>query len=150
MVTHKTASLRSAKKLPRVFARSMRHMPTDAEKTFWWQVRDRRTAGFKFKRQYLVGSYIVDFVCLERKLVIELDGGQHAQQELYDRRRDMVLRSRGFRVMRFWNDEVLTNMDGVIDGILSALEGAPHPNPLPHLGRGQASGASAGEGERDH
>ncbi|MDE2112825.1 MAG: endonuclease domain-containing protein [Alphaproteobacteria bacterium] len=150
MVTEKTKHARQINTFHRAFARSMRHMPTDAEKKFWWQVRDRRLAGFKFKRQYLVGPYIADFVCLDRKLIVELDGGQHAQQASYDRQREAFLRSRGFCVMRFWNDEVLTNMDGVIEGILLTLEGPPHLNPLPDRGRGQASGASAGEEENKH
>ena len=115
----------------------MRHMPMDAERKFWWQVRDRRLGGFKFKRQIPIGKYIVDFVCVEKRLVVELDGGQHALQEDYDRIRDKFLESRGYRVLRFWNDEVLTNMDGVIEGVLMALQQPPHPDPLPQRGRGE-------------
>ena len=121
----------------RVFARAMRHMPMDAERKFWWQVRDRRLSGFKFKRQIPIGKYIVDFVCVEKRLVVELDGGQHALQEDYDRIRDKFLEARGYRVLRFWNDEVLTNMDGVIEGVLMALQQPPHPAPLPQRGRGE-------------
>ncbi len=129
MVTQKTVSSRKAKTVHRTFARGMRHIPMDAEKKFWWQVRDRRLAGYKFKRQFLIGRYIVDFVCLDQRLVVELDGGQHTLQESYDRVRDDFLKAQGFRVLRFWNTDVLTNMDGVTEGVLIALKQKSSPSP---------------------
>ncbi len=129
MVNDKTVQSR-AKKLPlRAHARGMRHIPTDAEKKFWWQVRDRRLGGYKFKRQYPIGNYIADFVCLECHLIVELDGGQHAERADYDAARTKSLSDAGYRVMRFWNDEILTNMDGVIDGVLVALREPLSPSP---------------------
>src|SRR5207237_10375773 len=83
--------------------------------------------GHKFKRQFLIGRYIVDFVCLEARLVVELDGGQHADQAAYDEVRDTFLKARGFRVLRFWNLEFLTNQDGVLETLLCQLEVAPRP-----------------------
>ncbi len=110
----------------------MRHMQTDAEKKFWWQVRDRRLGGFKFKRQYPIDPYIADFVCLDRRLVVELDGSQHNKQIEYDSERDAFLAGKGFEVMRIWNYDVLTDMDGTLHRVLVALgKQPPHPNPLP-------------------
>lgn len=108
----------------------MRSEPTEAEKLFWWEVRDRRLDGFKFKRQYLVAGYIADFVCLERKLIIELDGGQHSESTEYDTKRSAILEEHGFRVMRIWNAEIFKNMEGVIDAVLAELGGkGPSPSP---------------------
>jgi len=117
----------------KAFAREMRHAPTDAEQRLWHFLRNRRFAGFKFRRQHPMGNYIVDFICIEAELIVELDGGQHAQppQEEKDRDRTRFLEERGFRVLRFWDNEVLTNTEGVLERILEALEEAPHPNPLP-------------------
>jgi len=106
----------------------------DAERKFWWRVRDRRFGGYKCKRQFLIGPYIVDFVCLDQRLVVELDGGQHALQSAYDGMRDAVLRSRGFRILRFWNSDVLTNMDGVLEGVMRELEQVPLTLPSPPRG----------------
>ena len=108
----------------------MRHLPTEVERKFWWRVRDRRLGGYKFKRQFLIGPYIADFACLERKLVVELDGGQHAVQVGYDNRRSDFLSAQGFHILRFWNTDVLTNMDGVMETILLALN-APLTLPSP-------------------
>ena len=88
-------------------------------------LRDRRMPSFKFKRQHIIAPYIVDFACLERSLIIEADGGQHAES-VSDRRRDVYLRNRGFRVLRFWNNDVLDNPGGVFDAIAEALP-TPHP-----------------------
>ena len=103
------------------FARRLRSTPTDAEMKVWFAVRDRRLAGFKFVRQEPIGPYIADFACREAKLIVEIDGGQHNENER-DRRRDAFLSSEGYRVLRFWNNDVLTNMDGVLQTILSSLE----------------------------
>jgi very-short-patch-repair endonuclease len=86
----------------------------------WFAVRDRRLAGFKFVRQEPIGRYVVDLVCRDRKLVIEVDGGQHAEGAR-DRIRDAYLTSEGYRVLRFWNTDVLNNLEGVLETILSSL-----------------------------
>jgi len=93
-------------------ARQMRREPTEAEKRLWRLLRDRQLGAFKFRRQEPLGRYIVEFVCFERKLIVEVDGGQHADSA-YDALRDAWLRSKGFEVLRFWNDEVLSNPSGV-------------------------------------
>jgi very-short-patch-repair endonuclease len=94
---------------------------TDAERKLWYTLRDRRFAGFKFRRQVPIGRYIVDFVCFEERLVIEVDGGQHADS-LRDQRRDRWITANGFRVLRFWNNEVLTNLEGVMTVLAQALK----------------------------
>ncbi len=102
-------------------ARRMRHEPTDAERKFWIAVRGRKFGGYKFKRQYPIGPYIADFVCLNRKLIVELDGGQHAQQAGYDTERTAYLQAQGFRVLRAWNDDFLRSPDAILEGIWRAL-----------------------------
>ena len=102
-------------------ARGLRRNPTDAEKKFWAALRRRALDGHRFRRQHPIGSYFVDFVCLERKLVIELDGGQHAVQEEYDRTRTARIEADGFTVLRFWNNDVLGNIDGCLETIRRAL-----------------------------
>jgi very-short-patch-repair endonuclease len=105
------------------------------EKLFWSKLRDRRLGGFKFRRQYLVGPYIVDFVCTERKFIIELDGPLHADQVEYDRRRDVYLRRQGYRVMRLKNSE-LSEAD--LAKIQRALA-SPSPQPSPPMGEREDS-----------
>ena len=96
----------------------------------WSLLRNRQFAGHRFRRQTPVGQYIVDFVCFERKLVVEIDGGHHQKQSRYDDERTNWLESEGFRVLRFWNNQVLEEMDSVLDAILAALEGKlPLPQP---------------------
>lgn len=104
---------------------------TDAERELWFHLRGRRLAGFKFRRQSVIGSHIVDFVCLEAKLVVEADGGQHADRREADEQRTAELEARGFRVIRFWNHEILTETDAVLERIRQELIGPPHPNPSP-------------------
>ena len=104
-------------------ARELRKAPTDAERALWKHLRLRQAGGYKFRRQQPIGHYIVDFVCLEQKLVIELDGGQHSQQVDYDLARSEFLASQGFRVLRFWNNQVLKQPDAVKAAILEALGG---------------------------
>jgi very-short-patch-repair endonuclease len=102
-------------------ARSMRIEPSDAEKKLWLALRSRQFSGFKFRRQHPVGPYITDFACLERRLIIELDGGQHAEQKAYDDARTRYLEKKGYRVLRFWNTDTLANTEGVLTMILDAL-----------------------------
>ena len=100
--------------------RKLRGAQTDAERKIWFALRDRRLDGFKFVRQEAIGPFIADFVCRERKLIIEGDGGQHAESER-DAKRDACLTREGYRVLRFWNNDVLTNREGVLLTILDAL-----------------------------
>jgi lysyl-tRNA synthetase class 2 len=102
-------------------ARELRRNQTKAELELWMRLRGRQLAA-KFRRQYRIGPYIVDLCCVERRLVIELDGGQHSEQVEADRKRSAFMTSRGFRVLRFWNDQVLCEMEGVLERILAALD----------------------------
>jgi very-short-patch-repair endonuclease len=118
-------------------ARSLRRVLTPAELTMWARLRDRRLGGFKFARQEPIDRYYVDFVCRERRLVIELDGGQHAESP-EDRYRDRALCALGYRVIRVWNNEVIENLDGVLERLLSELDKAPlTPALSPQAGRGR-------------
>jgi very-short-patch-repair endonuclease len=101
--------------------RKLRGQQTDAERKLWYELRDRRLSGFKFVRQEGIGPFIVDFVCRDKKLIVEVDGGQHAESAA-DVQRDTYLSSEGYRVLRFWNNDVLTNREGVLQTILDALE----------------------------
>ena len=101
--------------------RRLRNRQTDAERKLWFAVRDRRLSGFKFVRQEAIGPFIVDFVCREKRLVVEVDGGQHSENAK-DIERDAFLAGEGYRVMRFWNNDVLSNRDGVLTLILQVLE----------------------------
>jgi very-short-patch-repair endonuclease len=98
-------------------ARALRKQATDAERLLWKHLRSRQLDGHKFRRQTPVGPYVVDFLCLEHRLVIELDGGQHADQQEKDQERSARLAGWGFRVLRFWNHEVLSNTEGVLQVI---------------------------------
>ena len=102
-------------------AGTLRRTPTEAEAKLWSRLRAHRMAGVQFRRQHAIGSYIVDFCSPRRKLGIELDGSQHLEQIEYDRRRTEYLESRGYRVLRFWNNEVLKNIHGVLNGIWNEL-----------------------------
>lgn len=99
-------------------ARRLRREQTDAEGKLWYLLRNRRLAGYKFKRQFPIGPFIADFACAELKLIIEADGGQHADRQSYDERRTRWLESEGWRVLRFWNNEVLENIEGVTETVL--------------------------------
>jgi very-short-patch-repair endonuclease len=107
-------------------ARDLREKATGAEMKLWWKLRALKPLGFRFRRQVPFRNYILDFAEHRSKLVIELDGSQHGLKEnrLYDERRDTLLRSEGYRVLRFWNGEIEENIDGVVDAIIRA---APHP-----------------------
>jgi len=101
-------------------ARQLRTRSTQAERRFWSRVRAYRLDGHKFKRQEPIGPYIVDFVCFESKVIVELDGGQHHGNE-EDKLRDAWLQNEGFSVLRFWNNDVLSNTDGVIESVLRTI-----------------------------
>jgi very-short-patch-repair endonuclease len=119
-------------------ARRLRREATDAERRLWSRLRNRQLGGFKFRRQETIGRCIVDFACAECRLVVEADGGQHRNE--VDADRTAYLSSLGWKVVRFWNNDILQNTDGVLEVILSACEqrgkGRPSPNPLPQAGEG--------------
>ncbi len=124
-------------KQKRDFARVLRTNMTDAENELWKHLRRRQLLGCKFRRQHPIGPYIADFACLERRLVVEVDGGQHAESA-WDHRRDACIKRMQFVVVRFWNDDVLTNIDGVCGIICEHLAAAsPHPDLPPHAGEGE-------------
>ena len=101
--------------------RTLRHKLTDAERVLWERLRSCQLEGHKFRRQHPFGDYILDFVCLEARLVIEVDGGQHNESER-DLMRDQAIENAGFRVMRFWNNQVLNEIDAVVETIWLALK----------------------------
>ena len=115
-------------------ARQLRNEQTDAEAKLWARLRARQISGVKFRRQHPIGPYVADFCCVEHRLIIEIDGGQHAEQMQSDQRRTAILKLHGFRVLRFWNNEVLANIDAVLEHIYQALSN-PHPS-LSLKGRG--------------
>jgi very-short-patch-repair endonuclease len=112
-------------------ARKLRENQTDVENKLSSRLRGRQLSDVKFRRQRPIGPFIVDFCCVERGLVVELDGGQHAERSDVDERRTRILERFGYRVLRFWDSEVLSNLHGMLERISEALEG-PHPRPLPH------------------
>ena len=119
--------------------RRLRKDATDAERQLWSALRDRQIGGFKFRRQQRIGSYIVDFVCHECLLVIEIDGGQHSGMD--ETTRSARIQSDGYRIIRFWNNDVLRNIDGVLLTIREELQKYPSPSrfagpSLSHKGRG--------------
>jgi very-short-patch-repair endonuclease len=121
-------------------AQRLRGELTDAERKLWSVLRNRRLAGVKFRRQQPIGPFIADFVCQESRLIVEADGGHHAEN-LADDRRSAFLESKGYRVLRFWNNDILNNLDGVAQLIATALS-SPHParasreSPSPSRGEG--------------
>ncbi len=102
-------------------ARRMRREMTEPELKLWNILRNRALLGMKFRRQVPIGNYIADFCCLDRRLIVELDGGQHAEQEVADASRSRFLSQKGFRVLRFWNDQVLRGSEFVVAEILAAV-----------------------------
>jgi len=124
--------------LTRQLAQTLRKRMTDAERRLWYYLRDRRLGGWKFRRQYPVGPYIVDFICPEKNLIIEVDGGQHAENEEMDLQRSAYLNKMGYRVFRFWNNQVLQETEAVLEAILAVLaegkQNSPSPQPSPPLG----------------
>ena len=126
MVKESTKELRIARGGLEKRAKEMRHNPVATEKLFWSMVRNRQIGGFKFRRQVPIGSYIADFVCMERRLIVELDGPFHEGRERYDAARDAFLRGEGFRVMRFTNEDFAGDAAIVLRAIEHAL-GTPSP-----------------------
>ena len=118
----------------RPHARAMRKDPTEAEKKLWRHLRQRlNTSGTHFRRQVQIGPYIVDVVSHRLKLAIEVDGGQHAESKR-DLARTRIIEGEGYRVLRFWNNDVLANIDGVLDVIQNAITSTPTPDPSPQGG----------------
>src|SRR2546430_17196772 len=126
-------------------ARELRANGNSAEKRIWSMLRSGRLAGPKFRRQYVIGKYVADFVCLSARLVIEIDGDTHDEDaRIKDAKRTEDLEAAGYRVIRFWNNYVLSDRDGgVADAIFEALglpsSRAPHPHPLPSMADGRYS-----------
>jgi very-short-patch-repair endonuclease len=127
-------------------ARKLRSETTDAESHLWHALRNRQLNGFKFKRQAPFGPYITDFVCVEARLIVEADGGQRAGQAEADSVRTKYFEEGGYRVMRFWNNDILQNLEGVLQTIASELaEKTPSPQPSPQGEREQAAILRQGE-----
>ena len=124
--------MRGAKATKTGLAGRLRKNLTIAETKLWRNLQSRQLNGLKFVRQEPIGRYVADFVCREHRLIIEVDGGQHADSKR-DIVRDTWLREHRYRILRFWNNDVIGNIDGVLETILAALpaETPPHPDPLP-------------------
>ena len=112
-------------------ARSLRSDMTDVERLLWRAIRSKQVNACRFRRQHPIGSYIADFACIERRLVVELDGGQHQDRSAHDEQRTAYLQSQGWQTLRFWNNEVLNNLDGVLSTIVEHLNHAPPSSPSP-------------------
>ena len=113
-------------------AQTLRERQTNAEGLLWHYLRDKQLAGHKFRRQQPIGPYIVDFACMPKKLLIELDGGQHAEQHTYDKKRDEFLREKGYKILRFWNNDVFENCFGVLESIRAAVQDPPPQQSAPN------------------
>ena len=113
-------------------AQTLRERQTNAEGLLWHYLRDKQLAGYKFRRQQPIGPYIVDFACMPKKLLIELDGGQHAEQHTYDKKRDEFLREKGYKILRFWNNDVFENCFGVLESIRAAVQDPPPQQSAPN------------------
>ncbi len=112
---------------PHTRERGLRRQQTEAERKLWQHLRDRRLLGYKFRRQHCIERFYVDVVCLQSRLVVELDGSQHLDQQTYDDARTHRLQQLGYRVLRLWNDDVLLRIDDALAAIAAALA-APHPS----------------------
>ena len=126
--------MESNRLITRQRARQLRRDQTDAEQRLWSKLRDRQLRGTKFRRQHPVGPFVADFCCPQRKLVVELDGGQHAEEVAADHKRSRFLEEQGYRVLRFWNHDVLQNTEAVLERIAEALNDLTPA--LPWKGRG--------------
>ena len=119
----------------RAYARMMRADPTDAEQKLWRHMRHRLSKpGTHFRRQVQIGRYIADFASHKAKLIVEVDGGQHIERAAYDTERTRMFEANGYRVLRYWNNDVLANIDGVLEDIQRAIAATPTPNPSPQGG----------------
>jgi len=115
-------------------ARQLRKNATDAESKIWKMLRNRHFSSFKFRRQEPLGRYIVDFVCYEKKIVVETDGGQHCERKGYDEKRTGWLNNKGFKVLRFWNNDVMKDFAAVKQVIWENLKSVPSPESSPTRG----------------
>jgi very-short-patch-repair endonuclease len=127
------------------FARKLRKEQTSPESLLWYLLRDRRLLGYKFRRQYPLPPYVLDFYCDELKLGVELDGGQHNADEhaARDERRDAFIRARGIEVVRYWNHDVLLQTEDVLEDLIRRLSLKARPSPPTPLPKGEGSGAGA-------
>ena len=107
--------------------RELRKNMTDAEKKLWSLLRNRQFEGLKFRRQHAIGKYIVDFICFEKKIVIEVDGSQHLENKIYDANRTEWLQKQDFKVIRFWNNDVLNEIEVVLDKLYEKIKNSPSP-----------------------
>jgi adenine-specific DNA-methyltransferase len=128
-------------------ARTLRKNPTDAERFLWRHLRLRQIGGYKFRRQQPLGRYIVDFVCLEKRLVVEIDGGQHSEQAAYDHKRSVWLEAQGFRILRFWDHEVLKHIEAVKQ-VIGQTVGCELDTPSLILPRKGGGDSPLGRGQR--
>ncbi len=117
-------------------AQELRNNATDAERQLWQYLRSRQVEGAKFRRQQPIEGYIVDFVSFDRRIVIEIDGGQHAEILAQDRQRDACLTMNGFTVLRFWNNDIFMNLEGVLEVIRQCCVAGTSPSPQPHSVKG--------------
>jgi very-short-patch-repair endonuclease len=127
------------KQKPVELTRELRRRQSDAEEKLWLNIRNREIVGFKFRRQQAIGKYIVDFISFDMKLIIEIDGGQHNDLDILekDKRRTIWLEGQGYRLLRFWNHDVLENLDGVLFTIKEYISNSCTPSPgLSRRGRG--------------
>jgi len=108
-------------------ARTLRKTLTDAESVLWLALKKRQVNGIKFRRQHRIGSYIIDFICLSHRLIIEVDGAHHQNQIEYDTIRTKFLNAAGYKVLRFWNNEVFNQLDGVLETIWKTISNTPTP-----------------------
>ena len=122
-------------------ARTLRQNMTDAERRVWQILRSHQMNGYRFRRQAPIGRYIADFVCHEARLIVEIDGGQHDRSSLREAERAGFLQNEGYRILRFWNTEVLANLDGVHEAIVEELRCITPTQTLPHQGGGLLSGS---------
>ena len=113
---------------PHTREHSLRRYQTEAEKKLWQHLRNRRLLGYKFRRQHRIDRFYPDFICLQARLIVELDGSQHLDQQAYDDARTQRLQQLGYRVLRLWNDDVLLRIDDALAAIAAALTAAPHPS----------------------
>lgn len=113
-------------------ARELRRDATEAEDRLWYRLRSRRLGNFKFRRQVWIGPFIVDFLCMDARLVVEVDGSQHLDDAAYDDNRTAFLATKGYRVIRVWNNDVMQRMDGVLAAILDGLTRVPSPSHASH------------------